>query len=290
MSINKNELFNIKTVNELFKSKKIWWQNVITPKKHAFKKVGIWGIIFLFGTAAFISGFSVNSYAASSSTVLPISRGGTNANTAAQAITNLGKVDALSASSTNNQFPSAKAVYDQLLIAKGQRNLYQLNIHEDVGDNDEIIVFGSVADENTPAATSVGTVFDGNIYFFRCLAGNYKCPSFYLNILLQFDLTNAPGFGNPLYNKTHTTMRLNSGSYTSIDAISNFYLGTFLYNENHYVGLRIKDFVANRNEGGNVNLEGFFQTIGPCTVTCPGSRIFFSNVTDWEELNRLERT
>ncbi|MDR3116859.1 MAG: hypothetical protein LBT91_03415 [Bifidobacteriaceae bacterium] len=76
-------------MNELFKSKKIWLQNVITPKKRAFRKLGVLGIIFLFGTAAFISGFSINSYAASSSTVLPIARGGTNANTAAQASSNI---------------------------------------------------------------------------------------------------------------------------------------------------------------------------------------------------------
>jgi hypothetical protein len=76
-------------MNELFKSEKIWPPSIIFPKKHAFKRLGVLGIIFLFGTAAFISGFSINSYAASSSTVLPISRGGTNANTAAQASSNI---------------------------------------------------------------------------------------------------------------------------------------------------------------------------------------------------------
>ncbi|MDR3116927.1 MAG: hypothetical protein LBT91_03770 [Bifidobacteriaceae bacterium] len=80
MNINKNELF---------KSEKIWPPNIIFPKKQAFKRLGVLGIIFLFGTAAFISGFSINSYAASSSTVLPIARGGTNANTAAQASSNI---------------------------------------------------------------------------------------------------------------------------------------------------------------------------------------------------------
>ncbi|MDR3116558.1 MAG: hypothetical protein LBT91_01815 [Bifidobacteriaceae bacterium] len=80
MSINKNELFNIKTMNELFKSKKIWLQNVITPKKHAFKKLGVLGIIFLFGICTFISGYNINSYAASSNTVLSVARGGTGQN------------------------------------------------------------------------------------------------------------------------------------------------------------------------------------------------------------------
>ncbi|MDR3116870.1 MAG: hypothetical protein LBT91_03470 [Bifidobacteriaceae bacterium] len=55
----------------------------------SIKKLGILGIIFLLCTATFISGYNINSYAASSSTVLQISRGGTNANTAAQASTNI---------------------------------------------------------------------------------------------------------------------------------------------------------------------------------------------------------
>ncbi|MDR3116343.1 MAG: hypothetical protein LBT91_00670 [Bifidobacteriaceae bacterium] len=56
----------------------------------SIKKVGVLGIIFLFGITAFVSGFSVNSYAASSSTILPISRGGTGQN-------NLGDVNVGSA-------------------------------------------------------------------------------------------------------------------------------------------------------------------------------------------------
>jgi hypothetical protein len=100
MSINKNELFNIKTVNELFKNKKIWLQNVITPKKHAFKKLGVLGIIFLFGTAAFISGYNINSYAASSSTILPISRGGTGQNNLADV--NVGSATKLQTARTIN--------------------------------------------------------------------------------------------------------------------------------------------------------------------------------------------
>ncbi|MDR3152301.1 MAG: hypothetical protein LBT85_02415 [Bifidobacteriaceae bacterium] len=37
--------------------------------KRAVKKFGILGIVFLFGVSAFISGYNINSYAASSSAV-----------------------------------------------------------------------------------------------------------------------------------------------------------------------------------------------------------------------------
>ncbi|MDR3152299.1 MAG: hypothetical protein LBT85_02405 [Bifidobacteriaceae bacterium] len=76
-------------MSELFKSKKIWPHNIIFPKKQAVKKFGILGIIFLFGISAFISGYNINSYAASSNAVLPIIRGGTNANTASEAAANI---------------------------------------------------------------------------------------------------------------------------------------------------------------------------------------------------------
>ncbi|MDR3116861.1 MAG: hypothetical protein LBT91_03425 [Bifidobacteriaceae bacterium] len=79
MNTTINELFNIR--NKGIKKAYI--------KRLGVKKLGVWGIIFLLCTATFISGFSINSYAASSSTVLPIARGGTNANTAAQASSNI---------------------------------------------------------------------------------------------------------------------------------------------------------------------------------------------------------
>ncbi|MDR3116232.1 MAG: hypothetical protein LBT91_00080 [Bifidobacteriaceae bacterium] len=53
------------------------------------KKFVILGVACLFAIAIFAGGYNINSYAASSSTVLPISRGGTNANTAAQASSNI---------------------------------------------------------------------------------------------------------------------------------------------------------------------------------------------------------
>ncbi|MDR3116816.1 MAG: hypothetical protein LBT91_03180, partial [Bifidobacteriaceae bacterium] len=63
-----SELFSIKNAN----IKKIHIKKLGDIKELGVRKLGIWGIIFLFGICAFISGFNINSYAASSSTILPI--------------------------------------------------------------------------------------------------------------------------------------------------------------------------------------------------------------------------
>jgi hypothetical protein len=80
--------------------------------KFTFKKLGAILCLFLFGVVAFTSGNLTQVNAASSSTVLPVTKGGTGANSASQALINLGKVNSINANSTDDQFPSAKSVYD----------------------------------------------------------------------------------------------------------------------------------------------------------------------------------
>ncbi|MDR3128271.1 MAG: hypothetical protein LBT99_02970 [Bifidobacteriaceae bacterium] len=77
-----------------------------------FKKLGTIFCLFLFGIVAFVSGNLSQVNAASSSTVLPIAKGGTGANSASGALDNLGKVNSVNNNSTDNQFPSAKAAYN----------------------------------------------------------------------------------------------------------------------------------------------------------------------------------
>jgi hypothetical protein len=86
------ELFNLKSIN--------------------FRKTGVLSAIFLFGMTLFLN----NSFPASASaqSVLSIAKGGTNANSAQSAQINLGRTDTISSSSTDNQFPSSKAVYDYI--------------------------------------------------------------------------------------------------------------------------------------------------------------------------------
>ncbi|MDR3152479.1 MAG: hypothetical protein LBT85_03360, partial [Bifidobacteriaceae bacterium] len=79
-------------------------------KNRNFKKVGILGTLFLFCITSFLnSSLSAN---ASSQSVLSITKGGTNANNSENAQINLGRTDAISFDSTDNEFPSSKAVYD----------------------------------------------------------------------------------------------------------------------------------------------------------------------------------
>ncbi|MDR3116298.1 MAG: hypothetical protein LBT91_00440 [Bifidobacteriaceae bacterium] len=111
MNINKNELFNIKKAR---------------IKKANIRKLGVLGIIFLFGTAAFISGFSINSYAASSNTVLSVARGGTGQNALAN-VMGVGSANKLATARTINginfdgtqniSIPSA--TYNTLTVATG---------------------------------------------------------------------------------------------------------------------------------------------------------------------------
>ncbi|MDR3127769.1 MAG: hypothetical protein LBT99_00355 [Bifidobacteriaceae bacterium] len=80
--------------------------------RFSFKKLGIVFCLFLFGVVTFVSGNLSQVNAASSSTVLPVAKGGTGSNSASQALINLGKVNSINANSTDNQFPSAKSVYE----------------------------------------------------------------------------------------------------------------------------------------------------------------------------------
>ncbi|MDR3152384.1 MAG: hypothetical protein LBT85_02870 [Bifidobacteriaceae bacterium] len=75
-----------------------------------FRKTGILSVIFLFGITLFLNNsFPAN---ASSQSVLSIVKGGTNANNITSAQKNLGLTNSIGYDSTDNQFPSSKAVYD----------------------------------------------------------------------------------------------------------------------------------------------------------------------------------
>ncbi|MDR3116787.1 MAG: hypothetical protein LBT91_03005 [Bifidobacteriaceae bacterium] len=78
-----------------------------------FRKLGILGIVFLLCTTCFLSGRISVAKADGSSTVLPIIRGGTGGNSAAEARTNLNAQEIL-VSNTN-----IKTVFDQSLLGTG---------------------------------------------------------------------------------------------------------------------------------------------------------------------------
>jgi hypothetical protein len=80
------------------------------------KKLGLLGIFLCFGITTFISGYNINSYAASSSTVLPVAKGGTGANSASEARTNLNAQEKF-VSSTN-----IKSINSNSLLGSGNIN------------------------------------------------------------------------------------------------------------------------------------------------------------------------
>jgi hypothetical protein len=92
-------------------------QNLIF-RKLSFKRIGILLISAFLGITIFICSELIQANAASSSTVLPILKGGTGANSASSARNNLqaeyigNKISTISSSSNNTQYPGALAVYD----------------------------------------------------------------------------------------------------------------------------------------------------------------------------------
>ncbi|MDR3127717.1 MAG: hypothetical protein LBT99_00085 [Bifidobacteriaceae bacterium] len=84
--------------------------------KFSFKKLGAIFCLFLFGVVTFISGNLSQVNAASSSTVLPVAKGGTGANSASGARTNLNAQEKL-VSDTN-----IKSVLGQSLLGSGNIN------------------------------------------------------------------------------------------------------------------------------------------------------------------------
>ncbi|MDR3128315.1 MAG: hypothetical protein LBT99_03200 [Bifidobacteriaceae bacterium] len=93
--------------------RKINIENRKNWNKFSFKKLGIIFCLFLFGVVTFISGNLAQVSAATSSTVLPVAKGGTGANSASQARTNLNAQETL-VSGTN-----IKSVFGQSLLGSG---------------------------------------------------------------------------------------------------------------------------------------------------------------------------
>ncbi|MDR2748302.1 MAG: hypothetical protein LBB10_00145 [Bifidobacteriaceae bacterium] len=80
--------------------------------KIKLQKVGTIITVLLFGLICAIGGYELRSSTDSASSPLPVSKGGTGANSAQGAQTNLGMKTSVSESSTDTEFPSSKAVYN----------------------------------------------------------------------------------------------------------------------------------------------------------------------------------
>ncbi|MDR3116862.1 MAG: hypothetical protein LBT91_03430 [Bifidobacteriaceae bacterium] len=281
MNTTINELFNIR--NKGIKKAYI--------KRIGIKKLGIWGIIFLFGTATFISGFSINSYAASSSTVLPIARGGTGANEFASGHALIGNdsnslttkaIDTTPTVNSSNLITSGavKTVSNNADIGKGIKNQYFITTVSDIGTQ-EILVLGQVPTDETRRIYQ-GVTFMGEIAYQRCLPHIGSCVANLDRFTLDFVLGGRP--------QEVTADRVHM-KCISRDSCGYRYpimkIGTFLYNENMYVGLYPQTPVS-QGYGQNLYISSWIINIGVCAdFTCPSQKVLFSDVTDWTVLKQL---
>jgi hypothetical protein len=80
--------------------------------KNRINKIGAALTILTFGVICTIGGYELRSSTDSATSPLPISKGGTSAKSAADARTNLGMTTSVSESSTDNEFPSSRAVFN----------------------------------------------------------------------------------------------------------------------------------------------------------------------------------
>ncbi|MDR3116579.1 MAG: hypothetical protein LBT91_01920 [Bifidobacteriaceae bacterium] len=282
------------TMNELFKSKKIWLQNVITPKKRAFRKLGVrklgvLGIIFLLCTTTFISGYNINSYAASSSTVLPISRGGTGADEFAsgQALIGNGSnsltTKAIDVAPTNNSANlitsgALKTVSDVANIGQAQNNLYlQLEGFTDL--DDLIYILGYTPDDNSRHGVS----FAGNFLLARDTVG--ITATNISDIRLYIAMSHSLNYEGPNF------ISINVWAKLGHQPIRFFEIGKFTYNEKKYYGIRI-----NKTYNGYEFLNGYFNYAKAgikrvCETSediCVGKKIAYSDVQDYVGIKNMD--
>ncbi|MDR3128146.1 MAG: hypothetical protein LBT99_02320 [Bifidobacteriaceae bacterium] len=110
-----------------------------------FKKLGTMVSVFILVVLGFINGCFTQANASSSSTVLPVAKGGTGSNSASGARNNLqaeytgNKVTSPSSASTTTQYPSAKGVYDTAV----KNFLYTLTPNEEYFDTAEDYEIGN---------------------------------------------------------------------------------------------------------------------------------------------------
>ncbi|MDR3127877.1 MAG: hypothetical protein LBT99_00915 [Bifidobacteriaceae bacterium] len=159
--------------------------------KFTFKKLGIVFCLFLFGIVTFISGNLSQVNAASSSTVLPVAKGGTGSNSASGARTNLNAQEKL-VSGTN-----IKSVFGQSLLGSG--NITTLTTENKIAVGQSGLVKGGGG--KTVTLADISCVFDTGI----C---SWNLPS-YCETVLNYGWTNEKPLNYYYYvNATSTTQQL----------------------------------------------------------------------------------
>ncbi|MDR3116552.1 MAG: hypothetical protein LBT91_01765 [Bifidobacteriaceae bacterium] len=239
------------------------------------KKLGILAIIFLFGICTFISGRISVAKADGSISTLPISRGGTGANSASGALDNLGKVNSVDSNSTDEQFPSAKGVYNWGSPTIGIDNFY-MKTTSTVQTPPYVYLLGELPTE--AMSSKISTLFVGQFLAYRY--GVDAIPGIFEAKIIAISSYRASSF---------YANALPSANYTGgMPRMPRWEIGKFTYDSKSYVGLAMVG--GDNGIFWNITslvLKGFYDgTLAAKCQTendlCVGKKILLSSVSDYQ--------
>ncbi|MDR3128048.1 MAG: hypothetical protein LBT99_01800 [Bifidobacteriaceae bacterium] len=252
--------------------------------RFSFKKLGAILCLFLLGIVTFISGNLSQVNAASSSTVLPVAKGGTGANSISEARNNLqaeyagNKVTSISSSSNDTQYPSAKSVYDYNLPAVGIDNFY-MKTSLPLGPG-YIFLLGQLPTE--ASGSNIRTFFGGTFLAARIADPNAWPGMFNAKIDINAGYANS-SLG--LLTNVVPTINNSGGMSTNFAA---WQLGKFTYDAKNYIGLAMTGGSTFWNLT-HIILKGFYTGTLPakCPTAndlCVGQKILYSSVTNYTKV------
>jgi hypothetical protein len=257
-------------------------------KKVEIKKLGVFGIICLFGVCTFISGRISVANADGSISVLPISRGGTGANQFAngQALIGNGSqplsslaIDATPTANSNNLITSgaAEEINQTALTGQAYNNLYK-KLEEFTDLDDLIYILGYSPTDNTRKGVS----FSGNFIIERDNPGITATNT--SDIRLYIALSHSSSYIRPEY------VSINVWAKLGAQPIRFFEVGQFTYKEELYIGIRI-----NNTFNGEAFINGYFNYTKAgikkvCETSediCVGKKIAFTDAQDYVAIKNM---
>jgi hypothetical protein len=185
LNYRKNPFKNSNFKNKIFRNNK-------------FKKIGALSIILILGSICFISNPSVSN-ASISQSVLSIDKGGTNANTLESAQENLGKTNVIDLNTSDNQFPSSKAVYDYINFMTNEKIITLTNTGEIIGQKDDgdWTIMSKITSDTSYAWVSFA--FGKGLYLAVANKSNKAWISSSKNGISWSEPEEMPGFADSTY-------------------------------------------------------------------------------------------
>ncbi|MDR3127876.1 MAG: hypothetical protein LBT99_00910 [Bifidobacteriaceae bacterium] len=193
--------------------------------KFSFKKLGIVFCLFLFGIVTFISGNLSQVNAASSSTVLPIAKGGTGSNSASGARTNLNAQETL-VSGTN-----IRTVFGYSLLGTG--NINGIAPSENSVAAGQTIRMWAGQDKDGKINESITTSYNSNNIVFIHDRTKYS----FLKITSQTGVTSTTATNSDSSSSSSKTITVSVPRNSLVEGIISTPAGTFTIigvNDNRY--------------------------------------------------------